>query len=103
MPNSLIFGGHFENMQMRSLRRHFSACQHWFLDSAYQITPNQGIKPLFFTKCLYLLTFLIFFPDYTRAKEIQQVNPGGPDKQQKHQAPTISSIEKSLSWNYHRV
>ena len=37
------------------------------------------------------------------AKEIQQVNPGGPDKQPKHQAPTISSIDKSLSWNHHRV
>ena len=39
MSNSMIFGGHFENMQIRSLRRHFSACQHWFSDSAYQITP----------------------------------------------------------------
>ena len=38
------FGGHFENMQIRSLRRHFSACQHCFLDSAYQITPSQGVK-----------------------------------------------------------
>ena len=45
MSNSMIFGGHFENMQIRSLRRHFSACQHWFLDSAYQIAPNQGVKP----------------------------------------------------------
>ena len=45
MTNSMIFCGHFENMQIRSLRRHFSACQHWFLDSAYQITPNQGAKP----------------------------------------------------------
>ena len=36
-------------------------------------------------------------------KEIQQVNPGGPDKQPKHQAPTISSIDKSLSQNRHRV
>ena len=35
----------------------------------------------------------------TGAKEIQQVNPGGPDKQPKHQAPTISSIDKSLSRN----
>ena len=43
--NSMIFGGHFENMQIRPLRRHFSACQHWFSDSAYQITPNQGVKP----------------------------------------------------------
>ena len=45
MSNSMIFGGHFENMQIRSLRRHFSACQNWFLDSAYQITPIQGVKP----------------------------------------------------------
>ena len=45
MSNSMIFGGHFEIMQIMSLRRHFSACQHWFLDLAYQITPNQGVKP----------------------------------------------------------
>ena len=37
------------------------------------------------------------------AKEIQRVNPRGPDKQPKHQAPTISSIDKSLSWNHQRV
>ena len=46
MSNSMIFGGHFENMQIRSLRHHFSAYQHGFSDSAYQITPNQGVKPL---------------------------------------------------------
>ena len=45
MSNSMIFVGHFENMQIRSLRRHFSAWQHWFSDSAYQITPYQGVKP----------------------------------------------------------
>ena len=39
----------------------------------------------------------------TGAKEIQQVNPGEPNKQPKHQAPTISSIDKSLSLNRHRV
>ena len=39
----------------------------------------------------------------TGAKDIQQVNPAGPDKQPKHQAPAISSIDKSLSWNRHRV
>ena len=33
----------------------------------------------------------------------KQVNPGGPDKQPKHQASTISSIDKSLSRNHHRV
>ena len=36
-----------------------------------------------------------------RSKEIQQVNPSRPDKQPKHQAPTISSIDKSLSLNHH--
>ena len=45
MSNSMILGGHFENMQIRLLRRRFSACQHRFSDSAYQITPNQGVKP----------------------------------------------------------
>ena len=39
----------------------------------------------------------------TGAKEIQQVNPSGPDKQPKHQVPTISSIDKSLNRNRHRV
>ena len=29
--------------------------------------------------------------------------PGGPDKQPRHQAPTILSIDKSLSRNHHRV
>ena len=38
-----------------------------------------------------------------RSKAIQQVSPGGPDKQPKHQAPTISSIDKSLSRNHHSV
>ena len=39
----------------------------------------------------------------TWVKETQQVNPGGPDKQSKHQAPTISSIDTSLSQNHQRV
>ena len=39
----------------------------------------------------------------TGAKEIQQVNPGGPDNRQANQAPTISSIDQSLSRNRHRV
>ena len=47
-------------MQIRSLRRHFTACQHWFLDSAYQITHNQGVKPFSPRNA-----FLIFFPDYS--------------------------------------
>ena len=34
---------------------------------------------------------------------MKQVNTGGLDKQPKHQAPTISSINKSLSRNRHRV
>ena len=40
----LQFGGHLGNMQIRLWRRYFSACQHWFLDSAYQSTPNRHLK-----------------------------------------------------------
>ena len=39
----------------------------------------------------------------TRAKEIQQVHPGVPNKQPKHQAPTISSIDNFLSRNHNEV
>ena len=39
----------------------------------------------------------------TGATEIQRVNPSGPANSQKHQAPTISSIDKFLSRNRHRV
>ena len=39
----------------------------------------------------------------TGAKEIQQANPGRPDKQPKHQASNILSIDKSPSRNRHRV
>ena len=39
----------------------------------------------------------------TGAKETKQVNPGGPDKQPKHQTTTFSSINKSLSRTRHRV
>ena len=39
----------------------------------------------------------------TGAKEILQVNPGGPDKQTKYQAPTISSTDKCLGQNHQRV
>ena len=63
MSNSMIFGGHFENMQIRPLRRHFSACKHWFSDSAYQITPNQDVNP-FLHKMPVLVNFSDFFPDY---------------------------------------
>ena len=42
---TLQFGGHLGNMQIRQRKRHFSACRHWFLDSAYPSTPNRDIKP----------------------------------------------------------
>ena len=41
----MVFGGHLENMQIRSIKSHFSACQHWFLDSAYPNTPDSDLKP----------------------------------------------------------
>ena len=40
MSNSMIFGDHFESMQIGLLRRQFLVCQRWFWDSAYQITNN---------------------------------------------------------------
>ena len=48
-------------MQIRSLRRYFSACQHWSLDLAYQITPNQGVKPFYSQNVCTCMTFLIVF------------------------------------------
>ena len=69
MSNSMIFGGHFVNMQTRSLRLHFSACQHWFPDSAYPITPNQSVKP-FLHKMPVLVNFSDFFPDYCCFSEL---------------------------------
>ena len=35
----------------------------------------------------------------TGAKEIQQLGPGGPGKQPKHQAPTTSSTDKILGYD----
>ena len=46
------------------------------------------------------LKFAQILPD---KRVIQQVNPGRPNKQPKYHAPTISSINKSLSRNRHRV
>ena len=40
----MIFGGHLENMQIRSIKSHFSICQHWSLDSAYPNTPDSDLK-----------------------------------------------------------
>ena len=39
----------------------------------------------------------------TGAKEIEKINPDGPDNSQKHQAPTISSIDKSLRQNQFKL
>ena len=61
MSNYMIYGGHFENMQIRPLRRHFSACQHWFSDSAYQITPNQGVKSFSSQNACTCSLFCFFF------------------------------------------
>ena len=48
-------------------RRHFSACQHWFLDSAYLNTPNRYLKTFSSQNACTFLNkrlFLFFFPDY---------------------------------------
>ena len=51
------------NMPIRSLRRHYSACQHCFFDSAYQLAPNQGVNH-FLHKMPVSVNFSHFFPDY---------------------------------------
>ena len=65
----------FENIQIRPLRRHFSACQHWFSDSAYQITPNHGVKPFSSQNaytCYFLLIFFLTNTTNTRHQEDEQ-------------------------------
>ena len=63
MSNSLIFGGHFEKMQIRSLRS-ISQLADIGLWIQHTKLPLSGCQTIFFTKCLYLLTFLILFPGY---------------------------------------
>ena len=60
MSNSMIFGSHFENMQIRSLRCHFSACQHWFSESAYQL-PLIKVSNSFLHKMPVLVNFFLTF------------------------------------------
>ena len=65
MSNYMIFGGRFENMQIRLLRRHFSACQHCFL-FWIQHTKLSLIKVAnpFLHKMPVLVNYFDFFPDY---------------------------------------
>ena len=72
------FGGPLGNMQIRWCRSHFSACQHWFLDSAYPNTHKSDLKPF-----LYLhneASFLIFclnkVGDKLPAVDLYEGNPG---------------------------
>ena len=54
------FGGHLENMQISSIRRHFSACKDWFLDLPnYQTTLKKCDRPVVFRKKSILDTFKI--------------------------------------------
>ena len=53
------FGGHLENMQISSIRRHFSAYKHWFSDLAYQITLKECVRPFVFRNKSILDTFNI--------------------------------------------
>ena len=53
------FGGHLENMQISSIRRHFSAYKHWFSDEAYQITLKKCVRHFAFRKKTILDTLKI--------------------------------------------
>ena len=59
MSNSMIFGGHFENMQIRLLRLHFIGfwIQHTKL-------PLIKVSNPFLHKMPVLVIFSDFFPDY---------------------------------------
>ena len=61
MSNSMIYGGHFENMQIRPLRCHFSACQHWIQHTKL---PLIKVSNPFLHKMPVLVNFSDFFPDY---------------------------------------
>ena len=62
----MVFGGHLENMQIRSIKSHFSTCQHWFLDSAYPNTPDSDLKPFSSQNACTVKTkrLFCFWPDY---------------------------------------
>ena len=57
------FGGHLENMQISSIRRHFSACKHSFSDLAYQITLKKCVRPLSSEISPYLILLKFVFRD----------------------------------------
>ena len=64
MSNSMIFAGHFENMQIRSLRRHFSTCQHWFCFwIQHTKLPLIKVSNQFLHKMPILINFSDFFLD----------------------------------------
>ena len=46
-------------MQISSIRRHFSACKHWFSDLAYQITLKKCVRPFVLRNKSILDTFKI--------------------------------------------
>ena len=58
----MICGGHLANMQIMSIRRHFLACQYFFFNSAYQITPKNDINP-FPHELPVFVNFSGIFPD----------------------------------------
>ena len=65
----MIFGSHFENMQIRSLRRHFSAYQHWFSDQ-YTKLPLIKVSNPFLHQMPVLVNFSDIFPGYNSNVEL---------------------------------
>ena len=68
------FGGHLENMQISSIRRHFSACKHWFSDLAYQITLKKCVRPHVFRNKSKLDTLKFVFRDSV-FREYKAISP----------------------------
>ena len=53
-PNSMIFF-YFENKQLRSTRRHFSAIQHWIWDKHTKLLFILIIITVYYSKAMFLL------------------------------------------------
>ena len=60
MSNSMIFGGHFENMQIRSLRRHFQLANIGFWIQRTKLPLTKVSNP-FLHKMPVLVNFYDFF------------------------------------------
>ena len=94
------FGGHLENMQIRSLRRHFSACQHWFLVQHTKL-PQIKVSNLFLHKMPVLVNFSDVFPYHRTAYSFASSWLPGDTEEVNTVQPTKDEfkIQSVLKWH----